>query len=113
MGDKWITERDRNTAFFHAKVNSQRNQQVTRLMLDENTEDWNDDIEIIHSSAVNFFAKQLVEETSTLDFGELVNAIPRLLNKYQNDLIASMPSREEIKEALFSLNPLSVPGPGG
>lgn len=39
--------------------------------------------------------------------------IPQLINEYVNELLTTMPSRMEIKHAVFDLNKEGAPGPDG
>lgn len=58
-------------------------------------------------------AKQLEDEDFSREDTDILESIPRLVTEYHNDLLASTPSGEDIRQALFSLNPLSVPGSDG
>lgn len=72
-----------------------------------------EDMETIHNAATIFFAKQLETEGSPQVTNELLNEILKLVTNYHNDLTISTPSKDEIRGALFSLVPLSAPGPNG
>lgn len=43
----------------------------------------------------------------------LLEVIPNIVSQFHNDLIMASPSQEEVKAAVFSLNPLSAPSPDG
>lgn len=64
-------------------------------------------------AAVDYYANQLTTTPTMMDDSDLLEMIPNMVSEYQNDLLASAPSIKEVKTALFSLNPLSAPGPEG
>lgn len=108
VGDKWITEGERNTSYFHAKANESRKGHTTRIQLEEDGEQI-EDLDQIDTVAVAYYESQL-SSTSPLDSNEeLIEVILMLATLSPIDLLTSLPCFEEVKNVVYGLNPLGAP----
>lgn len=107
----WLKDGDKNTAFFH-RIAKQKwaSNRINALKIDGNT--------ISNSSQLkdhitNHF-QNLYSSQNCISNHQLVDqVIPQLVTTADNDILGSIPSNEEIKKAVFALNPNSAPGPDG
>lgn len=74
--NKFYTDKDRNTTYFHPTVNENRRKQASRFKLDDNSDKWTTDKNIIHDTIVYYFNIQLIEEPV-----EEVSYILRVISK--------------------------------
>lgn len=107
---QWLQVGDRNTSFFHnyTKIRQQRNF-IQRLKIDG---EWVEDQDVLANGAVVHFQKLLSSESHSID-EDLLEVIPPLISEEQNSHLCSLPTAEEIKQAVFSLSGNSAPGPDG
>ncbi|XP_060968321.1 uncharacterized protein LOC133035897 [Cannabis sativa] len=109
--ETWLALGDRNTSFFHAATIIRKRRNSIWSLKDKEGKVWKDRKhigEVIYSHFMELFtsAKPVIDEMFE---GLFVNKIDSL----SNEKFASIPSDEEIKEAVFSLHPLKAPGPDG
>jgi hypothetical protein len=107
----WHLEGDRNTTYFHrlAKI---KNTNKLISSLKHNNEVISDHNRIA-DHVVNHFKTVFSTNTVLQDHLLVEEVIPNLVNDTVNDLLTMIPSIEEIKNAVFSLNKDSAPGPDG
>lgn len=67
----------------------------------------------IHQYVIFFFEQQLTSYSPILGDSSLLETIPSMATLYQNDMLATIPSFEEVKEAIFTINPDSAPSLDG
>ncbi|VFQ83797.1 unnamed protein product [Cuscuta campestris] len=107
---KWVKEGDLNTKFFHAFVRHRRMQQSIGSIKGKDNS-WLTTWQDISDEALHFFNSLFTEEPSH-PHAEFISNIPSLLTPADNNLLTSLlPSLEEVKEAVWDLNPDSSPGP--
>ncbi|XP_026434585.1 uncharacterized protein LOC113332125 [Papaver somniferum] len=108
---KLVKEGGANTSFFHTsmKVINAHNKIVE-------LEDANDNIvadqENISELLVNHFKKKFEYHAVIMDEGSF-DIIPKVITDEENAQMDQLPSAQEIKEAVFSMDPNSSPGPHG
>ncbi|XP_060186235.1 uncharacterized protein LOC132615631 [Lycium barbarum] len=108
---KWFQDEDRNTKFFHAHVNGKtRKLQLQRIQ--DHTGTWLDTEEEIAQKAIRFFSDQFKEENIPTDFS-MLDKIPKMVTKEQNQQLYEMPDEAEVKTTVFGLNGGSAGGPDG
>ncbi|GAU35456.1 hypothetical protein TSUD_364120 [Trifolium subterraneum] len=107
----WHIDGDRNTAYFHIMAKTKN---ATKLISSlKNGNDVLTKPSQIADHVVNYY-KNLFRTNPILQDSLLVEeVIPSLISDNVNTLLTMLPSKEEIKNAVFSLNKDSAPGPDG
>jgi hypothetical protein len=108
---KWHCDGDRNTAYFHkiAKIRRATNQ-ISSLRNGEISLNSPDEV---NAHIVNHFTTLFNAQTDNNDNGMVDEVIPNLITDRVNNMLTRLPTSEEIKLAVFSLNKDSAPGPDG
>lgn len=112
---RWLVVGDNNTKYFHASVASKRLRlAIHRIKNEEGV--WLDDVSQIKSQAVHFFEKFLLAEQGPVHEGAVccfLDFIPSLVSRSDNvDLLRPL-TLDEVRAAVFALNPESISGPDG
>ncbi|KAK6780088.1 hypothetical protein RDI58_022272 [Solanum bulbocastanum] len=107
----WFKEGDANSKYFHALIRGRRRRLFIHKILKDNDE-WVQGDEYIAKAACDYFQDIVTGEEKVIDEAPL-ECIPRLINREQNERIKAMPSMEELKEVVYSMNPNSAAGPDG
>ncbi|XP_049388501.1 uncharacterized protein LOC125852861 [Solanum stenotomum] len=110
-GMKWFQEGDRNTKFFHSYVRGRRKKLHLERIKDMRGVEISSN-EQKGTVAVEYFQDQFSEEERNLDFS-ILQHIPKLISKEQNEEMHKLPSIEEVRNVVFTLNVESAPGPDG
>ncbi|XP_027120509.2 uncharacterized protein [Coffea arabica] len=108
---KWLGCGDRNTRFFHAVVKQRRVQGAIHRVKDSNGS-WVDRDEDIAQVAVEYFSNLFSGPVDT-GGGDLMHLIPKLVSDEENERLAAIPSMEEIRHLVFSMDGESAAGPDG
>ncbi|VFQ88669.1 unnamed protein product, partial [Cuscuta campestris] len=108
---KWMEEGDCNSKFFHAFVKGRRAKNQIRRIVDIQGKE-HTDREVIHNMAIDYYnnlfnSKKDIVTTPVLDYLETV------ITQEDNAKLSKIPTAEEIREAVWSINPNSAPGPDG
>lgn len=107
----WLRNGDRNTRYFHAKTKQRRaRNRITRLKNSMNQ--WvtsEDDIEAVAST----YFQQLFTTTNPANIEETLRFITTAVSDDMNQRLLCIPLDEEIREAIFSINPDKAPRPDG
>lgn len=64
------------------------------------------------AEAVNFYTSLFAREDAN-NFDEILRHIPRLVSVIDNELLTQLPTLEEVKTAVWHLDPQSAAGPDG
>jgi hypothetical protein len=107
----WHLKGDRNTAFFHS-ITKIKNTNKLISSLKHNNEVITD-TSLLADHVVNYFKNVFCTNFSLQDQLLVDEVIPNLVSDSVNALLTMLPSYEEIKNAVFSLNKDSAPGPDG
>ena len=108
---KWLKDGDRSTAFFH-RIARQRWATNKITVLKHQGNSIHDPV-LLKEHIVNHFQELYTSQNQTLNHDLVSKVIPQLVSPLDNDLLSSIPNSDEIKRAVFSLNPNSAPGPDG
>ncbi|XP_042519177.1 uncharacterized protein LOC122092947 [Macadamia integrifolia] len=106
---RWMKQGDRNSKFFHLSAKMRRIRNTIRCLkkqdgtIVEGREQLGDYI-------VQFF-EDFHKATPTIDHVDLLNSIPTVLQPNDIFFLDSIPGDEEIKKAIWELDPDSSPGP--
>ncbi|KAK2443571.1 hypothetical protein QL285_014660 [Trifolium repens] len=108
---QWHCDGDRNTTYFHkiAKIKRACNQ-ITSIRNGEISLNRPDDV---NAHIVNHFTSLFNSQHPDNDNGLVEEVIPNLITDGINSMLTRLPSSEEIKNVVFSLNKDSAPGPDG
>lgn len=107
----WLKEGDRNTAFFHAKSRERaQTNRISALRKEDGTAVTSQ--EDMETEAMDFYLR-LFTRQEELDPGPILNCVPERVTSQMNDLLLKPFKEEEVREALFMMNPNKAPGPDG
>ncbi|VFQ62046.1 unnamed protein product [Cuscuta campestris] len=107
----WMELGDRNSKFFQSYVKGRRHLLKIRKIKGENGR-CIEDTEGIKKAAVEHFSK-VFSATSTQNISEILKYIPLSISVEDNNFLTALPDNEEVKDAVWALNPNSAPGPDG
>lgn len=107
----WFNYGDRNTTYFH-KLTKIRNvsKQLSLLKLGESILYSTNAIE---SHVVDYFSSLYSVNSACVDNGLVEQVIPSLVSIDDNSMLTNLPSMEEVRNAVFSMNNNSALGPDG
>lgn len=112
---KWLHDGDRNTKFFHASTVEKRSRlRITRIKDDAGH--WLEEASQISQHAVDFFHNLLTQHSANVDkatFGPFLDSIPSLITLEDNQALLRPVSMDEVRHAVFSMDPDSSPGCDG
>ncbi|XP_035551044.1 uncharacterized protein LOC118349646 [Juglans regia] len=108
----WLKDGDRNSKFFHKCANQRRKTNEIKNLVCEDGRMINDDIGI-SEAFINQHYQAIFSTMHPSIFDEcLRNTQPKVTEDMNNNLSRSF-TTEEVKGALFQMNPLGSPGPDG
>ncbi|KAK6803130.1 hypothetical protein RDI58_000914 [Solanum bulbocastanum] len=107
----WFKEGDGNSKFFHALIRGRRRRLFIHKVLNEK-EEWIQGDDHIAQAACDHFQNIFTGEEKLIDEVPL-NCIPRMVTQEHNDKMKALPTMEELKEVVYSMNPNSAAGPDG
>lgn len=109
--DKWFHYDDRNSKFFHAsvKMNRSRNQ-VLKLKNKDGQEQWSEGAK--EEVALEYFS-ELFRSSNPRSYDPVFLSLISKVSDQMNLRLMRDVSVEEVREAMFSINPDSAPGPDG
>ncbi|XP_049357764.1 uncharacterized protein LOC125822409 [Solanum verrucosum] len=108
---QWFKEGDSNTKYFHSLIRGRMRRLFIHRILREDGE-WIQGDEIIEKEARDHFQHIFTREDKFIN-EEPLDCIPKMLNQEHNAMLTVMPTNEELKEVIFSMNPNSAAGPDG
>lgn len=109
--DKWLVFGDRGSKFFHASVKTNRSRNHISKLKDKNNHDqWSDGAKA--EVAVEYFS-DLFRSSNPSSFDPVFESFTPKVTEEMNASLVRRVSKEEIREALFSINADSAPGPDG
>uniref|UniRef100_M1E0C2 RNase H family protein n=1 Tax=Solanum tuberosum TaxID=4113 RepID=M1E0C2_SOLTU len=108
---QWFKEGDGNSKYFHALIRGRRRRLFIHKILKDNDE-WVQGDDHIAQAACEHFQNIFTGEEKLID--EIpMECIPRIIMQEQNDRMKELPTLDELKEVVQSLNPNSAAGPDG
>ncbi|XP_042495075.1 uncharacterized protein LOC122074314 [Macadamia integrifolia] len=108
---RWMKNGDCNSKIFHLSVKLRRlKNQITSLKKEDGT--WVSDQQGISFYVSDFFEKFHEADEITVH-NDLLENIPRVLEEEDVAGLEIVPSGDEIKQAVWDLDPVSSPGPDG
>ncbi|XP_019259988.1 PREDICTED: uncharacterized protein LOC109238018 [Nicotiana attenuata] len=109
--DKWFKECDANTTYFHSVIKARRRRLTITMKMDDQNQ-WLEGNDVIAEAAVRHFQGMFTQESHNTNFNVL-NCIERCITDNDNNMLKSIPTIHEIKEAMFIMDKDSAPGPDG
>ncbi|EOY17514.1 Uncharacterized protein TCM_042330 [Theobroma cacao] len=110
-GVKWVVEGERNTKFFHMRMQKKRIRSHIFKVQDPEGR-WIEDQEQLKHSAIEYFSSLLKVEPC-YDSRFQSSLIPSIISNSENELLCAEPSLQEVKDAVFGINSESAAGPDG
>ncbi|EOY17513.1 Uncharacterized protein TCM_036737 [Theobroma cacao] len=110
-GVKWVVEGERNTKFFHMRMQKKRIRSHI-FKIQEQDGNWIEDPEQLQQSAIDFFSSLLKAESCD-DTRFQSSLCPSIISDTDNGFLCAEPTLQEVKEAVFGIDPESAAGPDG
>lgn len=108
---EWFKDGERNTKFFHTIVKGRRSRlKINRTQNQKGI--WIEDQESIAADAVKFFQQQFAKGQENTNF-EILNELPTIISKQQNEKMHKIPDMIEVKHAVMGQSRNSAEGPDG
>jgi len=107
----WLTEGDKNTAFFHQKATQRRNVNSINKLRDGN-EQWIEDDDQIETLLLHYFS-DIYKTRGVHDLGKITGLIQPRITVEMNHRLLQPYTEAEILEAIMQMHPLKAPGPDG
>ncbi|XP_031100850.1 uncharacterized protein LOC116004818 [Ipomoea triloba] len=108
---KWLREGDANTSFFHSTVKDRHRRQRISAVKNTSGSLLTNQVDI-QSEAVNFFTSLFTADESE-DMHAILDCLPTILTTEDNIALLAPLTREEVKNAVWALDPDSTAGPDG
>ena len=109
--DKWATKGDLNTIYYHASVKANRNRKRIDKLMDERGQ-----LQFSEAAkaqvATDYFSK-LFKAGEAGNYDQLFEGFTAKVFVTMNELLTREVTNEEVRDAVFSSNPSSAPGPDG
>ncbi|XP_042492252.1 uncharacterized protein LOC122071862 [Macadamia integrifolia] len=106
---RWMKDGDKNSKFFHLSVKMQRARNQIHTLQNADGE-WMNDQQQLSSYIVNYY-EEFHGLSLTSPHPELLDCIPCIISGDDALYLEAEPSSEEIKKAVWELDPDSSPGP--
>lgn len=107
----WLKAGDRNTSFFHKQAQARKNSNSIIEIREENS--IHRDTQSIKNVAFQHFKKLYNEKEEQAKIPLTVNEVPKRISNRKNQSLEAEVTNNEIKTALFSMEPDKALGPDG
>lgn len=108
---KWHCQGDRNTSYFHRLTKIRyASKAMSMLKVGDSIIDSPNDI-VQH--VLNFYSNLYVVPNNCQSNDLISRVVPNLVSQEDNRILTMMPSKDEIKKAVFDMNGEGAPGPEG
>ncbi|CAN0829446.1 Transposon TX1 uncharacterized 149 kDa protein [Linum grandiflorum] len=101
---------DMNTKYFHAVANGRRSRKIMRGLLDANGM-WRDGVDDMATIVQTYFTDLF--QGGECAWQEVVSCVTRRVTELDNQFLLRPFTDDEIRRAIFSMNPDKAPGPDG
>ncbi|XP_075107134.1 uncharacterized protein LOC142180106 [Nicotiana tabacum] len=108
---KWELDGDSNTKYFHSTIRQRRKKSYLHRIKNEEG-NWIQGNMQISEAAIQYFSNLFTQSVQESDFS-ILNKIDNHITEEDNIFLTNIPTTEEVKEVIFSLNPNSAAGPDG
>ena len=107
----WLKAGDRNTGFFHKQAQARKSFNTISKIKESNVT--HKEFADIKKATYMHFQNLFTEDQKTLLHQELLYIIPQAITPRMNRILEVKITKEEIKKALFDMEPDKAPGPDG
>lgn len=108
----WLKGGDKNTTFFHKQTTVQKIKNIITSIIDsEGNQQTNQGA--IKQATSNHYRELLIKNGEEEDYGDLLQYLPSRITAEINDNLSKEIEEEEIREAIWALQPDKAPGPNG
>ncbi|XP_060188598.1 uncharacterized protein LOC132617573 [Lycium barbarum] len=108
---KWAEDGDSNTKYFHSTIRARRRRAQIFKIKDQQGH-WVEGNTDISKAATDYFSEMFSENQRDLNL-DFVKDCDNLISQEDNTLLTKIPTAEEIKMAIDSMDPNSCAGPDG
>lgn len=108
---QWAKDVDMNTSFFHKSVTTIRRILAIQKIKNED-EQWIEEEDQIANEAIKCFENLFKQPQQQADLSNF-ECLENIITNQDNTELTRMPTKEEIKETVFSMNPDFAPGLDG
>ncbi|XP_019251335.1 PREDICTED: uncharacterized protein LOC109230274 [Nicotiana attenuata] len=108
---KWLDEGDSNTAYFHGIIKDNRRKLAIRKIKDDQNQ-WLEGNDAVVEGAIRFYQQLFTQDNRYDDFSSL-NCLERCIFDEDNSMLTDLPSLQEAKNNVFSIDADSSLGPDG
>ncbi|KAH0684689.1 hypothetical protein KY289_022441 [Solanum tuberosum] len=108
---KWLEEGDTNSTFFHNVIKDKNKRLLIHKIKDQDG-NWVEGTTQVATATVNYFSN-LFKVEDIDENNDIFNVIDRVVTREDNISLTSLPSIQELKDVVFSIDPDSAPGPDG
>ncbi|KAH9662191.1 reverse transcriptase domain-containing protein [Citrus sinensis] len=109
---RWVREGDSNTRFFHAMFRKKRQIFHVHRIRDDSSSEWITDPSAVATSAVGFYRGLLSGDAGQFQQADF-DTIPTLVTAEDDVVLCREPDIDDVRRAVFSIDPESAPGPDG
>lgn len=107
----WLKDGDKCSKFFHTYAKFKGAKAfIHALSIDDVLVD---DKQTIADHVVQYYQELYSSTSSCISSAEMSSIIPSLVTENDNNFLTAIPTDEEIKSCVFSMDPGSAPGPDG
>lgn len=107
----WLQNGDKNSKYFHAAMKNRRAQNRIQKLIDEEGKEWYSEVKL-GEVAEKYFKMLFTSEDVGYTLNELDDT-PSSISEQMNQFLLDPISMEEVKKAVFDINPNKCPGPDG
>ena len=107
----WLKEGDANSKYFHAVIRGKRKRMFINKLMDD-CGAWIHGEENIAKEACDYY-KGIFSSNNDKIQEEILQCINHRTTQQQNDELDKIPTEDEVKRIIMSMNPNSSPGPDG